>query len=114
MEESLVSKGCKPCQGSMPAMTSSEAHKYLSKVMQWELIEDKKIRKEFKFKDFKASLDFVNKVGALAENEGHHPSINIIYNKVIISLTTHAIQGLSENDFIMAAKIDNIFLKKAG
>ena len=76
--------------------------------MGWELLDNIKIKKEFKFKDFKGSLNFVNKVGALTEEEKHHPNITIIYNKVCITLSTHAIGGLSQNDFIMAAKIDQI------
>lgn len=108
MGEELVNKKCVPCEGGTPPMSSEEAHRYMSQVMGWEIIEDKKIKKEFKFKDFKGSLDFVNKVGALAEEQQHHPNITIIYNKVNITLSTHAIGGLSENDFIMAAKIDRL------
>jgi len=108
MNEELLSKKCVPCEGGMPAMSPSETNQYLSKVLGWELIENIKIKKEFKFKDFKQSLDFVNKVGSLAEQEQHHPNITIIYNKVRIVLFTHAIGGLSQNDFIMAAKIDQI------
>lgn len=108
MSEELTTKKCIPCEGGMPAMSREEANQYLSKIMKWELVEDKKIKKEFKFKNFKESLNFTNSVGALAEEEKHHPNITIIYNRVIITLTTHAIGGLSENDFIMAAKIDRL------
>ena len=90
-------------------MNKEESQKYMSQVLGWELIEDgKKIAKEFKFKDFKEAMSFINKVAELAENEGHHPDIHIFYNRVCFELWTHAIQGLSENDFIMAAKINNI------
>ena len=106
MEEGLAKKKCVPCEGGVLPMPPEKSRQYLSQVLGWELIEDKKIRKEFKFADFKQSLDFVNKVGKIAEEEQHHPNITIIYNKVVISLTTHAIGGLSENDFIMAAKIN--------
>lgn len=108
MNEELVTKKCVPCEGGVSAMSQEEANQYLSKVIGWELIEGTKIKKEFKFKNFKESLNFVNKVGSIAEEEQHHPNITIIYNKVQISLTTHAIGGLSQNDFIMAAKIDRI------
>ena len=74
----------------------------------WQILENKKIRREFIFKDFKESVAFVIKVAALAENEGHHPDIYIFYNKVTLELSTHAISGLSENDFILAVKIDRI------
>jgi 4a-hydroxytetrahydrobiopterin dehydratase len=108
MSDELSAKKCVPCEGGMPPMTPQETNQYLSQVLGWELIENKKIKKEFKFNNFKGSLDFVNKVGALAEEEKHHPNISIIYNKVNITLSTHAIGGLSQNDFIMAAKIDKL------
>lgn len=108
MSEELSLKKCVPCEGGMPAMSPAQTNQYLSQVLGWELIDNLKIKKDFKFKDFKQSLDFVNKVGALAEQEQHHPNITIIYNKVRIALSTHAIGGLSQNDFIMAAKIDKI------
>ncbi len=88
-------------------MTEKEAKAMLTKVEGWELRENK-IRKTYRFKDFKESMKFVNKVADLAEEEGHHPNIFISWNKVTLTLTTHAIGGLSDNDFIMAAKIDRI------
>ena len=106
--EDLTTKKCKPCTGGMPALGGQEAQRYMASVLGWELEEDKKIKKEFRFKDFLGAMSFVNKVAALAENEGHHPSILILYNKVRITLSTHAVSGLSENDFIMAAKIDRL------
>lgn len=87
-------------------LTAEEIEKYLPEVPGWEVLENKKIRREFKFKDFKDAMAFVNKVADLAEREGHHPDIFIHgWNKVRIDLATHAIGGLSENDFILAAKI---------
>ena len=103
----LTKKHCKACEGYEKPMNSQEAEKYLEKVLEWEINDGKSITKEFKFNDFKEALKFVNKVGQLAEKEGHHPDINLhSYKKVKITLTTHAIKGLSENDFIEAAKID--------
>jgi 4a-hydroxytetrahydrobiopterin dehydratase len=91
----------------MKPLTKAQFEKHLPEVPDWAIVEDKKIEKEFKFKDFKESLAFINKVGAIAEEENHHPDINLHnWNKVKISLSTHAIKGLSDNDFIMAAKID--------
>jgi len=107
--EELIKKKCVPCEGGTPPMSAEESNKYMSEVMGWELVEGKKIKKEFRFKNFKESLGFVNKVGALAEEEQHHPNITIIYNKVRITLSTHAIGGLSQNDFIMAAKIGQVY-----
>ena len=104
----LTNKKCVPCDGGTLPLGSDAVAGYLKSVFGWQAEEDKKIKKEFKFKDFKGSMGFVNKVAGLAEEEGHHPSIFISYNKVRITLATHAIGGLSENDFIMAAKIDSI------
>ncbi len=88
-------------------MSEEEAKALLKKIEGWQLKENK-IRKVYRFKDFKESMKFVNKVAELAEEEGHHPNISISWNKVSLTLTTHAIGGLSENDFILAAKIDII------
>ena len=105
----LLSKKCAPCDGGTPPMSIGEAQKYMAEVMGWNLIDNKKITKEFKFKDFKEVMVFVNKVADLAENQGHHPDIFIHgWNKARLELSTHAIGGLSENDFIMAAKVDDI------
>ena len=105
----LINKKCVPCDDGAPAMEALKIKEYLAQLKEgWEVLENRKIRKLFKFKDFKEAMVFVNKVADLAENEGHHPDIAIRYNKVEISLWTHAIGGLSENDFILAAKVDNI------
>jgi len=103
----LAARRCKPCEGGTLPMSEEEAKAMLKKVEGWELRENK-IRKVYRFKDFKESMKFVNKVADLAEEEGHHPDIFISWNKVMLTLTTHAIGGLSENDFILAAKIDRI------
>lgn len=93
----------------MPALTSDQNSLLLKEVENWILIDDKKIEKTFSFKNFKEALEFVNKVGEVAESEGHHPNIYIFsFNKVKIDLYTHNIDGLSENDFILASKIDDI------
>ena len=104
----LSEKKCRACEGWEKPFTKSEAQEYLKQVNNWSLT-DNSIEKEFKFKDFKEALEFVNKVGDIAEEEGHHPDICLhSYKKVKITLTTHAIKGLSENDFILAAKIDKL------
>jgi 4a-hydroxytetrahydrobiopterin dehydratase len=103
----LAARRCKPCEGGMPPMGEEEAEAMLQKVEGWELRRNK-IRKAYRFRDFKESMRFVNRVAELAEEEGHHPDLSISWNRVTITLTTHAIGGLSENDFIMAAKIDRI------
>jgi len=107
--DDLAKKHCKPCEGGMPPATKEEAEMLLKRVQGWKLSDDgKNLEKEIKCKDFAAALSFVNKVGAIAEEEGHHPDLTLGWGRVGISLTTHAIKGLSENDFILAAKIDTI------
>lgn len=93
----------------MEPLKRGEFNQYLSQVETWEVAEDKRLEKKFKLKNFKQALEFVNKVGSLAEEEGHHPNIYLFgWNKVKITLTTHVIGGLSLNDFILASKIDKI------
>lgn len=99
---------CKPCEMGTPPMPKEKVDKLLVQYRGWQLIEDKKIVKEFKFKDFIEAKYFLDLVAVVAEEQGHHPSITIIYNKVKITLTTHAAGGLTENDFIMAKLIDEI------
>ncbi len=104
----LVTKKCVPCEGGIPPFTPLEVEKYLKEISSdWITLEDKRLERKFKFKDFKEAMEFVNKVADVAELEQHHPDIKIFYNMVTITLWTHAISGLSENDFIMAAKIDH-------
>ncbi len=104
----LSQKKCVPCEGGTPPLTREQIEPYLPQVPRWELIENKMIRKKFKFKDFKEAMAFVNKVAGLAEEEGHHPDIHVSWNKVTLELSTHAIKGLSGNDFIVAAKIEKL------
>ena len=104
---SLTQKTCVPCQGGIPALTKGEAAKFLSETPGWELSDaGDRISRSFKFDDFVGSLDFVNKVAGLAEEEGHHPDISMGWGYAEIVLFTHKINGLHENDFIMAAKIN--------
>jgi len=103
----LLKKKCVPCEGGALPLDKVQAEKYMHMVTGWELSEDgKNITKTFKFKDFIGAINFVNKISEIAESEGHHPDINVRYNKVKLILSTHAVGGLSENDFILAAKID--------
>lgn len=113
MQEDLTKQKCVPCEGGdFPALNKIEAEAMLANdaVHDWSLSYDNKsISQKFIFADFKHALDFVNKVGNIAEEEGHHPDINLTdYKFVEITLSTHAIDGLSNNDFILAAKINSI------
>ena len=108
----LLQKKCKPCEGGMTALNISEIHKYQKKIDGWEVKSNEKkiyfLEKEFKFKNFLNSQKFVNEISKISENEGHHPDILFGWGYAKIKITTHAIEGLSENDFILAAKIDKI------
>jgi len=105
----LIDQKCVPCEGGTMPLTIQEAETLMKDLNGWELTNGaKKIEKDFKFKNFAESLAFANKVGAIAEAEGHHPEIEIGWGKAEVELTTHAIGGLSMNDFIIAAKIDKI------
>lgn len=105
----LVNQKCVPCEAGTKPMTQDETKPYLEAVFDWKLEDEgKKIGKEFIFLDFKTALDFVNKIGAIAEEEGHHPDLKLSWGKVEVELSTHAIGGLSTNDFILAAKINKI------
>jgi 4a-hydroxytetrahydrobiopterin dehydratase len=105
----LKEKKCKPCEGGTPPLKSQDIKNYLKKLdTQWEVIDNTQIRQTYKFKNFREALDFANKVGEIAEEEQHHPDLHVYYGKVTIDLATHAIGGLSENDFIVASKIEDI------
>ncbi len=108
----LNEKKCIACEGGeIKPIPKSEAEKLILEIEAWDLDKNgKSISKEFVFKNFDKAMDFVNVVADLAEIEGHHPDINISYNKVNLKLTTHSVKGLSENDFILASKIDGIRL----
>lgn len=108
MSINLISKKCVPCEGGVPPLTQAQIDSYKKEISsEWQVLDGKKIERKFKFKDFKESMKFVNKVAEIAEQQQHHPDIKIFYSLVTITLWTHAIAGLSENDFIMAAKIDS-------
>ena len=107
----LRQRFCVACEAGTPPMSMQLAEEMLSQVPGWELAENKLTRR-FRFKDFKEAMAFVNKVADLAESEGHHPDIYISWNRVRLELTTHAIKGLSENDFIMAAKVSEMMNDK--
>jgi len=108
----LLKKKCKPCEGGVVPFDVSEIHKYQKKVDGWDITKDKEeiffLIKKFTFKNFSESQKFVNFVGKIAEEEGHHPDITFGWGYSEVKITTHAIKGLSENDFILAAKIDQI------
>ena len=118
----LSDKHCVPCEGGTPPLTQQEEDTLKTQIPHWTLLRDPstpsgqllvhKLKHQFTFKNFKEAMQFVNNIAEIAEKEGHHPDIYIFYNKVQIELFTHAVGGLSENDFIMARKIDKLFTKE--
>ena len=108
MTEQLADKQCVPCRGGVPPLKGKELQVLLGNVPQWTAPNEHHLRREFRFPDFQQALDFVNRVGAVAEQQGHHPDMLLSWGKVEVTLWTHKIDGLTESDFIMAAKIDRL------
>ena len=110
----LATKHCQPCEGGTPPLSPADAERYVSELDGWRLVsgEPLKIARDLRFKNFARAMEFVNDVAGLAEAEGHHPDFCVSWNRVNLELVTHSIHGLSENDFIMAAKINE--LKRTG
>ena len=109
MTTELAGKTCTPCRGGIPPMIADEARRYLAQTPGWELDSaGARIERTFRFANFKEALDFVNDVGALAEAEGHHPDICFGWGYCTLVLYTHKIEGLHENDFIMASKVNEL------
>jgi 4a-hydroxytetrahydrobiopterin dehydratase len=104
----LASKTCVPCRGGVPPLKGQELKKLHEQIPNWQVSNEHHLTREFKFPDFRTALEFVNKVGELAEEQGHHPDILLKWGSVGITLWTHKIDGLTESDFIMAAKIDKL------
>ncbi len=107
----LAGRSCVPCRGGVPPLKGAklaELHRQLADPAQWKVVDEHHIVRSFKFPDFKSALAFVNKVGEVAEQQGHHPDILLGWGKVEIATWTHAVDGLTESDFILAAKIDQL------
>ena len=111
--EELTSKKCVPCEGGVPKLTPTETEEYRKSTPDWKVVHNgERIRREWVVKHFRAGMEFFNAVAELAEAEGHHPDLHLVgYRNVAIEIWTHAIGGLSENDFILAAKIDKLPIK---
>jgi len=110
MSEELASRHCEPCNAETPPIEGEQARRRLGEIdVRWELIDDHHLSACFKFDDFAGALEFTNRVGEIADQEGHHPEICVNWGKAALRIWTHAIDGLSENDFILAAKIDQLY-----
>ena len=103
----LTKKKCIPCETGTPPLEEEKVNELIRQVSGWTL-KDEHLFKKFKFKNFTETMKFINSVAEIAESEGHHPDFCVHYNKVEMELWTHAINGLSENDFILAAKVDSV------
>jgi len=110
---SLADKRCVPCRGGVPPLKGEPLRQYVDQVSGWKVIDEHHISKIYLFPDFVQALDFVNRVGAIAEDQGHHPDLLLTWGKVEVKTYTHKIDGLTESDFVLAAKIDREFLQKA-
>ena len=106
---SLAGKQCKPCTGGVPPLQGEELARLQAQLQGWQVVGGHHLQKMFAFPDFRAALAFVNRVGELAEREGHHPDLYLAWGRVEAKIWTHKIDGLTESDFILAAKIDTVF-----
>jgi len=106
---SLADKHCVPCRGGVPPFAGDELEKMKAQVLGWDVVDGHHLAKTYRFPDFVSALAFVNKVGAVAEEEGHHPDVYLSWGKVELKIWTHKINGLTESDFILAAKSDGLF-----
>ena len=105
----LAEKECVPCKGGVPALKGDDLSRLRGELhTDWQVVKEHQLEREFKFKDFREALDFTNQVGELAEEQGHHPDIYLTWGKVKISIWTHKVDGLTESDFVLAAKIDKL------
>ena len=105
---SLAEKHCVPCRGGVPPLLGEELDKMMAQVLGWQVADGHHLVRSFAFPDFKTALEFVNLVGAVAEEEGHHPDLYLAWGKVDVKIWTHKINGLTESDFILAAKVDRL------
>ena len=109
----LADKRCVPCRGGVPPLAGEELQGYVEQLSGWKVIDGHHITKTFQFPDFQQALAFVNRAGAVAEDQGHHPDLLLAWGRVEVKTYTHKIDGLTESDFILAAKIDREYFQKA-
>ena len=104
----LAERQCVPCRGGVPPMKGEQINEMSSQLPDWQVVNEHHLQRNYRFKDFRESLNFVNRVGELAEEQGHHPDICFGWGKADITIWTHKIDGLTESDFVLAAKIDKV------
>jgi len=105
----LADQHCVPCRGAIPPLKGDQLRPYAEQLPDWEIVEEHHVAKSFAFPDFKTALDFLNRVAVVAEHEGHHPDMCLAWGKVDVQIYTHKIRGLSESDFVLAAKVDQVY-----
>ncbi len=105
----LTDKHCSPCEGDVPGLKGEDLKRYSAETPAWEVIDEHHLQRTMTFPDFVSALLFVNRIGEVAEQEGHHPELCVTWGKVVAKLYTHSVDGLTENDFILASKIDRLF-----
>jgi 4a-hydroxytetrahydrobiopterin dehydratase len=104
----LASKTCVPCRGDVPPLRGTELRELSRQIPGWEVVDEHHLTREFRFKNFREALDFVNRVGELAEEQAHHPDIDFGWGRATVKIFTHKIDGLTESDFILAAKVEGL------
>ncbi len=109
----LAERHCVPCRGGIPPLKGDALRPLVEQLPYWKVVEEHHLAKTFLFRDFQSALGFVNRIGAVAEEEGHHPDLGLSWGKVDVQIYTHKIRGLSESDFILAAKIDELYRTRA-
>ncbi len=110
MEVELANRRCRPCRKNAPLLDNRLLPRYLERLgSRWRIVNEHHLRKKYEFRDFKQALAFVNRIGVLAEEMGHHPDISLSWGLVTLVIFTHKVNGLTENDFILAAKADRIY-----
>lgn len=110
----LIHRKCVPCRGGVPPLEGEAVRRLLREVNNWKAVQEHHLVKSFRFKNFRTALDFVNQVGELSEREWHHPDLALAWGRVDVKIYTHKIDGLSDNDFILAAKIDRLYASPPG
>jgi 4a-hydroxytetrahydrobiopterin dehydratase len=113
MSEALAAKHCVPCHGGVPKLAGAELETLSAQLPDWKVVDFHHLERAFTFKDFVSALAFVNRVGTVAEQEGHHPDLTLGWGRVGVITYTHAIKGLSESDFVLAAKIERLYQQPA-
>lgn len=106
--EELADKQCVPCRGGVPPLADAAIEKLHAQVSDWSVVDGHHLARTYTFDDFASALAFVNRVGTVSEEQGHHPDIHLAWGKVRVEIWTHAIDGLTESDFVLAAKVDRL------